>query len=70
MEFCHLIEYKMKKIFLKKSCANWSGEASPRPFFKKSKLSISLDQQPEMFINVFLFVCQIEVNQNMLELRC
>ena len=30
------------------------GEASPRPFNKKSKLKITLDQQPEMLSNLFL----------------
>ena len=44
MKFGQLIEYEMRNIFLKEKC----GEASPRPFYKKSKLSISLDQHSEM----------------------
>ena len=30
------------------------GKASPRPFYKKSKLSISLDQQSKMLLSLFL----------------
>ena len=46
MKFGHLIEieYKMKSIFLEKSYTKYDGKTSPRPFSKKSKLSISLDQ--------------------------
>ena len=50
MKFGQLIEYEMRNIFLKEKCG---GEASPRPFYKKSKLSISLDQT---FWNVMKFV--------------
>ena len=39
-----LIEYKMTIIFLEKSFAKCGRETIPRPFYKKSKLSISLDQ--------------------------
>ena len=35
----------MKNMFLEKSYRKCSGEASPRHFYKKSKLSISLNQQ-------------------------
>ena len=38
-----LIEHKMRSVFLEKSCTKCNGEASPRLFNKKSKLSISLD---------------------------
>ena len=38
-----LIEYNMKNIFLEKSYAKCGGETIPRPFSKKSKLSLSLD---------------------------
>ena len=43
-----LKEYNMINIFLQKSYANCGGETSPRPFYKKSKLSISLNQQIKM----------------------
>ena len=39
-----LIKYKMTIIFLEKSYAKCGRETIPRPFYKKSKLSISLDQ--------------------------
>ena len=44
MEFGQLIEFKMRNIFVKKSYAKCGGETIPRPFSKKSKLSISQDQ--------------------------
>ena len=47
MKFGHLIEYNMRNIFLEKSYTKCGGGLVPRPFYKKSKLSISLDQQPE-----------------------
>ena len=48
MKFVQLIEYSMRNIFLEKLHTNCSVEVSPRTFDRKSKLSISLDQQPEM----------------------
>ena len=44
MKFGQLIEYGMKNIFLEKSYTKCGKESFPRPFSKKSKLSISLDQ--------------------------
>ena len=44
MKFGQLIEYDMRNTFLEKSYAKCGGETIPRPFSKKSKLSISLDQ--------------------------
>ena len=44
MEFGQLIEYSMRKIFLETSYAKYGAETIPRPFSKKSKVSISLDQ--------------------------
>ena len=43
-----LIEYDMRNIFLEKSYTKYGREASSKPFYKKSKLSISLDQQSEI----------------------
>ena len=37
-----------RNIFLEKSYTKCGGDASPRPFYKKSKLSISLDQRSGM----------------------
>ena len=48
MKFAHLIEDNMRNIFLEKSYIKITGKLSPRPFFEKSKLRVSLDQQPEM----------------------
>ena len=45
MKFGQLIEYNMRYIIPEKSYTQCDGEASPRPFHKKSKLSISQDQQ-------------------------
>ena len=41
-------QYNMRNIFLEKSYTKCGGEASPRHFHKKIKLSISLDQLSEM----------------------
>ena len=43
MKLGQLIEYSMRNIFLQKSYTKCGGETIPRPFSKKSKLSISLD---------------------------
>ena len=45
MKFGQLIEYNMRNVFLEKVCTKYGGEASPRSFYKKSKLSLSLNQQ-------------------------
>ena len=37
-----------KYFFLEISHTKFGGEASPRPFYEKWKLSISLDQEPKM----------------------
>ena len=38
----------MRNIFFEKSYTEFGGEAIPRLFYEKSKLSIFLDQQSEM----------------------
>ena len=60
MKFDQLIEYNIRNIFLEKSYTKSSGEASPRPFYKKSKLSVSVDDQSEMLQNLFLLYDQVE----------
>ena len=47
MKFSQLIEYNMRNIFLENDPQS-VGDASPRPFSKNSKLSISLDEKSEM----------------------
>ena len=42
MKFDQLIECNMKIIFLEKSFAKWDAETSPRLFYEKLKLRISL----------------------------
>ena len=44
MKFGQLIEYNMRKNSLEKSFTKCGGGTIPRPFSKKPKLSISLDQ--------------------------
>ena len=44
IKFGQLIEYNMGGLFLEKSYKKYGGKTIPRPFSKKSKLSISLDQ--------------------------
>ena len=68
MTFDHLIEHNVTNIFLEKLFRKYTRKASPRPFYKKSKLSISLDQQSEMLYNLFLLNFQVEIYQNILEL--
>ena len=43
MKFGQLIEHNMRNIVLEKSYTKYVGQASPRPFHKKSKMSMSLD---------------------------
>ena len=48
MTFGQLIEYNMRNVFLEKSYTKCGGKASPISFYKKSKLSIPLNQQSKM----------------------
>ena len=66
MKVDQLIIYKIRNIFLEKSNIKCGGDANPRTFYKKSKLSPSLDQQSESL----LMYVQFEVYQHILELRC
>ena len=45
MKLRQLIECNLRNIFLEKSYTRCGGETSPRPFSKKLKLRIPLDQQ-------------------------
>ena len=44
IKFGQLIDPNMRNIFFKKLYSKHGGATIPRPFSKKSKLSISLDQ--------------------------
>ena len=48
MKIGQLIQYNKRNISLGKSYIACSGEGRPIPFYKKSKLSISPNQQSEM----------------------
>ena len=54
MKFGQLIEYNMRNIFVEKPYTKCAGKTSPRPLFKISKLSISLDQLPIVLNILFL----------------
>ena len=70
MKFGQLIEYNMTKIFLEKSYIECGRETIPRPFSKKSKLSISQNQYSKNFIYFVLVVCQVDDYWKRLKLRC
>ena len=57
MKFDQLIEWNLGNTFLEKSYTECGGETIPRPFFEKSKLSISVDQYSKaLYILILLFV--------------
>ena len=60
MKFGQLIEHNTRNIFLEKSYTKCDGETIPRPFSKKSKLSISLDQLSKVLYNLFLFYAKLK----------
>ena len=47
MKFVQFIEYNMRKIFIEKLYINEMEKLFPNAFLKKSKFSISLDEQSE-----------------------
>ena len=55
MKFGQLIECNMRKIILGKLYAKCGGETSPRPFSKKLKFTISLEQWSKVLQFFFLF---------------
>ena len=59
MNFGQLIEYNMRNIFVEKSYTKCAGETIPRPLSKKSKLSISLDQQCKVLNSLFLLYANL-----------
>ena len=60
MKFGQLIEFNKRNIFLEKLYRKCGGETIPRPFSKKSKLSIYLDQFAKKIIQFILIVCPVE----------
>ena len=55
----HLVEYNLRNIFLEKSYTKCDGETISRPFSKKSKLSISLDQDSKVLYILFLLFAKL-----------
>ena len=53
MKYGQLIEYRMINIFLENSYTKCGRENIPRPFSKKLKLSISLDQYSKVLYILF-----------------
>ena len=51
----------MKNTFLARSYTKYDGEAIPRPFHKKLKLSIYLDEHFEILHSLFSLYAQVEV---------
>ena len=54
-----LTDYNMRNIFLEKSYTNCGAETSPRPFYEKLKLSISLDQLPKVSCGLFFMYAKL-----------
>ena len=54
-----LVEYNSRNIFLEKSYTKCDGETIPRPFSKKSKFSISLDQYCKVLHILFLLCAKL-----------
>ena len=59
----------MRMFFLKNHTQNVVERLVPDSFIKKSKLSISMDQQSQMLQSFFFLYVQVEVYQNILEVR-
>ena len=70
MKFGQWIEYNVRHIFLEKSYTKYGGETSPRPFYEKLKLNISLDQYSEMLQRFFLLYVHVKLCKIILKLRC
>ena len=56
MKFGQLIEYNMRNIFPEKPYTKYGGESLPKPFSKKSKLSISLGKWSKFYTACFCYL--------------
>ena len=70
MKFDQLIEYDMRDTLFEQAFTEYGGQISPKTFLKKSKLSISFNQQSEVSCSLFLLYVQVENYKNILQLRC
>ena len=68
MKVSQKMEYNKRNSFLENSYTKCGGEASPKRFHEKSKLSIFLDQQSEMLDNLLLHV-QKKFYQNFVKIK-
>ena len=48
------MEYNVRNLFLEKSYTEYGGKTIPRPFSKKSKLSLSQDQKSKFLYSLYL----------------
>ena len=64
MKFGQLIEYNMRNIFLEKSYTKYVKEIIPRPFCRKPKLSISLDQYSKVLYILFLLFAKLRTKES------
>ena len=64
MKFGQLIEYNMGNIFVENSYTKCVKETIPRFLSKKSKLSISLDQQFKVLNSLFLLYANLRAIVN------
>ena len=62
-KFPEIPKYNLRKIFLEKSYTKCGGETIPRPFSKKSKLSISLDQYFQVLYILFSLFAKLGLSK-------
>ena len=55
------MEFNNRNIFVQKSYPKCGGEIIHKPFPKKSKLSVSVDQQPEVLHSLLLLYANLKV---------
>ena len=67
MKFGQLIENNLRNIFGEKSYTKCGGKAIHKPFSKKPKLSISLDQQSKILYSLLLMYAKLKT---ILKLNC
>ena len=70
IKFGQIIECNVRNIFREKSQTKFGGESSPKHFSKKSKLSISQDQESEILYSLFLLYVQVGDYQNKVLITC
>ena len=59
MKLGQLIEYNIINIFLEKRYLKCGRDTIPRPFSKKSKLGISLEEKSKDFYSLFLMYAKL-----------